>query len=211
MRPATTISGCAAVALALSMSGEALAGAHTWRVSEIFSSADGQIQFVELVEINGGNGEVMAGTHHITTLANDQLYTGNLTPPTGFHHLLFGTDAYNALPGAPPRDRSIPANFFAVAGPDTVTYVPYDSVSYIAGGLPTDGVTSLDTNGLPVANSPTNYAGTTGSIDASPPCPSDINKDGTVGINDLLDLLAGWGSPYTINDLLDLLGDWGSC
>ena len=25
------------------------------------------------------------------------------------------------------------------------------------------------------------------------PCPSDVNNDGTVGINDFLDLLAAWG------------------
>ncbi len=42
-------------------------------------------------------------------------------------------------------------------------------------------------------------------------CPSDLDGDGQVGINDLLDLLAAWGAPYTINDLLDLLAAWGPC
>ncbi len=44
-----------------------------------------------------------------------------------------------------------------------------------------------------------------------PTCPFDLDDDGTVGINDLLDLLAAWGDPYGINDLLDLLAAWGPC
>jgi hypothetical protein len=42
------------------------------------------------------------------------------------------------------------------------------------------------------------------------PCP-DLDDDGNVGITDLLDLLANWGSPYGINDFLTLLGSWGAC
>ncbi|MHC4416266.1 MAG: trypsin-like serine peptidase [Planctomycetota bacterium] len=42
-------------------------------------------------------------------------------------------------------------------------------------------------------------------------CPWDLNDDGTVGISDLLMLLAEWGNPYGINDLLALLADWGGC
>ena len=42
------------------------------------------------------------------------------------------------------------------------------------------------------------------------PCP-DLDGDGTVGITDLLDLLANWGNPYGINDLLALLSAWGPC
>ena len=42
-------------------------------------------------------------------------------------------------------------------------------------------------------------------------CVWDLDGDGVVGITDLLDLLANWGSPYGINDLLDLLSTWGPC
>ncbi len=44
-----------------------------------------------------------------------------------------------------------------------------------------------------------------------PPCPFDLDRDGSVGITDLLALLAAWGAPYGINDLLDLLAAWGPC
>ncbi|MHC5027479.1 MAG: hypothetical protein ACYTGR_12060, partial [Planctomycetota bacterium] len=54
-------------------------------------------------------------------------------------------------------------------------------------------------------------------------CPADITGDGTVGLGDLLDLLAAWGScshcPEDINgdgevdfqDLIVVLSDWGPC
>jgi hypothetical protein len=54
-------------------------------------------------------------------------------------------------------------------------------------------------------------------------CIGDINNDNTVGINDLLVLLAAWGpnpghpadlngdNTVGINDLLTLLAEWGPC
>jgi hypothetical protein len=54
-------------------------------------------------------------------------------------------------------------------------------------------------------------------------CPADIDVDGYVGIVDLLDLLAAWGTDpggppdlkgdliVDIQDLLDLLAEWGEC
>ena len=53
-------------------------------------------------------------------------------------------------------------------------------------------------------------------------CSADVNGDGVVGVNDLLDLLAAWGSNNPnadvngdgivgVNDLLDLLAAWGPC
>ena len=58
----------------------------------------------------------------------------------------------------------------------------------------------------------------------TPPCPWDINDDGSVGTTDLLLLLSAWG-PVTPDhpadfdgdgnvstlDLLLLLGQWGAC
>jgi hypothetical protein len=53
-----------------------------------------------------------------------------------------------------------------------------------------------------------------------PPCDGDLNGDGTVDINDLLAVIAGWGSPdgdingdgtTDITDLLVLLEFFGPC
>lgn len=49
------------------------------------------------------------------------------------------------------------------------------------------------------------------SVEVVSECTWDLDFDGNVGINDLLELLANWGSPYGIVDFLDLLGAWGPC
>ncbi len=58
---------------------------------------------------------------------------------------------------------------------------------------------------------------------AAPACPWDLDGDGIVGITDLLDLLAAWGTDpggppdfdgdqdVGITDLLKLLAQWGAC
>jgi len=159
------------------------AGAHTWDVNEIFSNADGTIQFIELRETGGGDFETGVPSAFIVSNANNyDIPPPNLVGPTGFRLLLFATDGYAALPGAPTRDYEIPANFFSVGG-DTIQYSPYDSVTFAPGTLPTDGIHSLNRSGVSSlavgVNSPTNYAGDDGSVNAGPPPPPV--PDGTAG------------------------------
>ncbi len=45
----------------------------------------------------------------------------------------------------------------------------------------------------------------------SVPCPWDLNGDCVVGVEDLLIILANWGSPYDIDDFDDLMDAWGPC
>lgn len=53
-------------------------------------------------------------------------------------------------------------------------------------------------------------------------CPADVNGDGSVSVNDLLELIAGWGSPdasldldgsgiVDVGDLLVIIAAWGPC
>lgn len=160
------------------------AGGHTWRVSEVFSSPCGTIQFVECVECCGGTMEVATGGHNVTSTTHLFTIPVNVVPPTSFKHLLFATPAFAALPGAPAPDYifspgSVP--FFSTSG-DTVSYVPYDTIMFTAAQLPTDGVRSLNHNLSPSSlfiapNSPTNYAGATASVDASCAVAGDANGD----------------------------------
>jgi len=148
---------------------QAQAGAHTWDVNEVFSDATGNIQFVELVEANGTPNEIGVPGNNLTSNTKSFAIPGSpLTPPTSNKFFLLGTAAFAALPGAPPPDALIPAGvlpfFFSPSG-DTVTYGPYDSLVF--GSLPTDGITS--STGV---NSPTNYAGTSGSVNAAPAIPA---------------------------------------
>ncbi len=60
-------------------------------------------------------------------------------------------------------------------------------------------------------------------LDPQPDCPAHLNGDGNVGITDLLELLAAWGTDpggppdfdgdgnVGITDLLELLANWGPC
>jgi hypothetical protein len=59
-------------------------------------------------------------------------------------------------------------------------------------------------------------------LDLGVPCPGDIDDDGIVGVEDLLAVIAGWGSSdpdadlnndgtVNVEDLLVLIGAWGAC
>ena len=47
--------------------------------------------------------------------------------------------------------------------------------------------------------------------DACVDCDGDFNGDGTVNVDDLLAVIAGWGNPYNVDDLLLVIGGWGPC
>jgi hypothetical protein len=153
----------------------ALCAGHTWYVNEIFSNSDGTIQFIEIKESLGGNFETGTAGHAVTSSTKSFTITANSPAPTGFHHILLATPAFVGLPGAPTPDYIIPAGsvpFFNKNG-DVITYVSNCSFTLGAGVLPTDGVNSLTVTTHHAhatsigVNSPTNYAGQTGSINAT--------------------------------------------
>lgn len=169
-----TVGACGATA--------ARAGSHLWEINEIFSNDDGTIQFIELKEPTGANFEVALNGHDLISVGTGHVYhiTQNLVPPTGFKHLLFGTPAFAALPGAPTPDYIIPPNFFVVSA-DTIEWEPnlnYDTFTFTAGQLPIDGVHSIHITNYNLdtfvtgINSPTNYGGDTGTINAGPAVPA---------------------------------------
>ena len=205
---------------------QAMAGSHSWRINEVFSNADGTIQFIELKECCGMNNETGLANKWVSSQTTGNIFDfpGNLpcSNCTANQHLLLATSAFAALPGAPAPDYIIPAGFFAING-DTLDYWFYDTFSFGRGELPTDCINSLYDGGGTGPNSPTNFAGETGSINACPTCPADLNGDGSIGILDLLALLAAWGpcdgcieditgdGGVGILDLLALLAAWGPC
>jgi hypothetical protein len=42
------------------------------------------------------------------------------------------------------------------------------------------------------------------------PCPGDLNGDGGVNVDDLLEAVSGYGSIYDVNDILLVLENYGS-
>lgn len=173
-------------------SGPAMAASHLWKINEIFTNADGTVQFIELKESAGSTGENGLAGKTMTSQVNGSVYTipSNVVGNTANRHILFATAAFAALPGAPTPDHIIASNFFAING-DTIRWAPafnYDTFIYGAAVLPTNGVNCLQmtnfithtfvTNG---ANTPTNYAGQTGSVNAAGCVDTDSDGYGNPG------------------------------
>ncbi len=157
-------------AVVLIAASSASAGIHTWDIREVFSNASGTIQYVELFDAGAAGGET--GVSSGTISSGTQTYSWSsapVAPPTNGKSYLIASATFAALPGAPVPDAIIPLNkmpFFNVAG-DTVSFGIFDS--FVFGAVPTNGVDSL-TDGIGVGpNTPKNYAGTQGSVNAAPP------------------------------------------
>ncbi len=165
----------------------ASASFHEWRINEIYSNADGTIQFIEFREIAGANGENFLIDHTLVSSGHTLTFETNLPSVITAHKMfIVGTQGFADL-GIVAPDYVIPNGFLSVSG-GTLQYGampsdpygggPVDVVSYPA--LPTDGTTSIDRTGVPQTNSPTNFAGTTATIAAIAATP-DLNQHGLTG------------------------------
>lgn len=161
----------AAWLIALLDASAALAGAHTWDVNELFSNADGTIQFIELKN-TAAPSEFGLTSQTIASNGSSLIPGGSIGGSTADKHYLIATQSFADLPGAPTPDRIInpitPGEnipFFDIDG-DSVSYGPYDTLTFGSGVLPTDGVNSLDRTLATAVNSPTNYNNESGSVDA---------------------------------------------
>ena len=155
---------------AMIVASTAQASFHLFRIHEIYSSPDGAVQFVEITESTGSNfesfwlGQTLTSTQGATT--RTFTFPANLSSTnTANRSVIVATPAFAAAAGITP-DFIVPAPFLFPGG-GTIDYAGVDSVTYAA--LPTDGVSSIDQNGVQAANSPTNFAGQTGAIAAPPP------------------------------------------
>ena len=160
----------------------AFASYHTFQIEQLYSNADGTVQFIVLHESLGANGESfwtgkrLTSTHgaltRFYTFANDlpggseDLY-GMRPSPTANRRVLVATPGFAAL-GLVTPDYTIPNGFLATDG-GTLNYAGVDSVTYTA--LPTDGVNALNRSQAPVPNLATNFAGQTASVTAAPIIP----------------------------------------
>lgn len=158
----------------LSLGTPAQAFFHEWDIKEVYSNADGSIQYVEL--FNSFNNEQFANGAQIVAnsgaVSRTFTFDRDLTPPTSGRHLLIATPGFASLPGAPVPDFTLPCGpFFDPAALSISVSVvvggPVDTITFAGASLPTDGTNSLtDTNPGGVSNlvsgpsSPTNFAGT---------------------------------------------------
>jgi hypothetical protein len=141
----------------------ALAKAHLWRFDEIFSNADGSIQFIEMVECCGSSEETNMDTVSMSSDTNTYDFPNDLVGDTAFQWILIATQSFAELPGAPTPDYIMPPHFFDPDG-DTLRYRVHDTVAIPPGALPTNGVDSIDRNLVVQKNNPQNFAGESGSV-----------------------------------------------
>ena len=143
---------------------------HLFRIDQVYSNADGSVQYVVIRESTGSNGEnFWAGQTLKTTNAAGVVKTfqfpSNLpSSSTASRSVLIATSGFAAL-GLPAPDFTIPARFIPTEG-GSINYASVDSINLPA--LPNDGVLAVDRNGIPVAGTPKNFANATGAVTATP-------------------------------------------
>ena len=156
------------------MAGRASAFYQGWVINEIYSNADGSIQFVELRALFNSQHTLADGATVIARDTNTEShvyeFTSNLPSSMTFGKtMLLATPDFASQPGAVAPDFIIPPNFlFGPAG--SLQYPDAEGgelVTYT--NLPTDGVASLvrsaaDELVYNPTNSPRNFAGQTGSV-----------------------------------------------
>jgi hypothetical protein len=157
--------GCVVFWMAFS----AHASFHTFQINEIYSNADGNIQFIELREAAGASGQDFLAGHSLTSSSGGNrktfVFPNNLpSSATAGKSVLIGTQGFAAL-GLVAPDYTVPDGFlFQPEG--EVNYADVDTVHYTQ--LPGDGTTSINRNGVPQTNSPQNFAGQTATVPGAP-------------------------------------------
>ena len=143
----------------------AQASFHTFQINEIYSNADGNIQFIELREVQGASGQNFLGGASLSTGSGATQKTfkfpNNLpSSATGGKFVLIATQGFAAL-GLVVPDYIVPDGFLPLVS-GSVNYASVDSVTY--SGLPNDGNTSITRTGVTQVNSPRNFAGATSTV-----------------------------------------------
>ena len=153
----------------------ASAAFHLWTMSEVYSNADGSVQFLELTALTGGQ-QFMSGHRLEVVPASGQTrsftFDRDLAGDTSGRRMLIGTQGFAAL-GVVAPDYVVPNGFFAQGG-GTINFAESSDV-WVHGALPAPPL-SLNRDGSTATNSPRNFFNQTGSISSSgTPAPATFN------------------------------------
>jgi len=179
---------CVALASGVVAPPGAAAFGHLWEFTEVYSNADGTVQFIEMLSEVANENALSATFVRSDANATEFHFPSNVVGSTVGRHLLIATAGFAAQPGAVTPDYVMPDSFFRVSG-DTLAFwnedqggsAPYflpallwDTFAFgSAIPLPTDGVHSLAREHAtalvgPAVNSPTNFAGESGTLVPEP-------------------------------------------
>ena len=171
----------------LALSGNAHATFHLWEITQLYSNADGTVQYIELTALSNGQ-EFLSGhtvavtqgstTHTYTftsnlpgdtatTMGGDSIYGGGAT---SFKSLLLATQGFANL-GIVTPDFIIPDGFLFTTNGHLNWGGGFDMLDYTS--LPTDGRNALFRGGTVAINAPLNFAGAMGTV-----APPSFNVEG---------------------------------
>ena len=141
-----------------------------WRINEVFSNADGTVQFIEMKTTVSGQQFLRGATISSSQAGLTKSYVFDTAPNDGSNYsppktFLIGTVGFATLAIVNP-DYIVP-NGFIFSSNMTINFAGVDIVSFPS--IPTDGYHSVDRTGITAANSPANFAGFTGTV--YPPLP----------------------------------------
>ena len=158
---------------------------HLFKIQQIYSNADGTVQFVVLRSIfeneHRWKGHFISGAKTFTFPADLP------DAATNGRSVLVATQGFADL-GIVAPDYIVPNNFISTTG-GTVDFAGVDNIEYQAGELPTDGVNALLRSGAKAKNLATNFAGATGSVELGP---ASVNYGG-IWWNAPANSESGWG------------------
>src|SRR6185369_5405466 len=171
---------CIAMALAL-LAASAQANFHLFKIQQIYSNADGTVQFVVLKSFVDGedrwDGHYIKGIDADGITARTFVFVGDLpNGGTAGKSVLIATQGFAAL-GVLAPDYVVQNNFINT-GSGTVDFAGVDSISYGTGQLPTDGRNALMRDGTSAPNLAENFAGNTASISLGGGPPATPNYQG---------------------------------
>jgi hypothetical protein len=141
----------------------ARAAFHLFVISEIYSNADGSVQFIELSTTFSS--QQFVGGQTITFSSGSTVHTftfpSNMPSDSANRSILIATSNFGSLPGGVTPDFTIPANFLLISG-GTLQFSGGSTVNF--GQLPTNGSQSINASGAAMVNSPRNFSNQSGSV-----------------------------------------------
>jgi hypothetical protein len=160
-----------AVAALVSCAMPAQAAFHLFRIDQVYSNANGNVQYIVLRESTGSNNEHFWAGQMIETVnmagARKQLpFPTNLpSSATASRSVLIATPGFAAL-GLVTPDYTIPARFVPTDGGTLIFAFGVDTMTLPP--LPIDGATAINRGGAPVPATPRNFANATATMTPLP-------------------------------------------
>jgi hypothetical protein len=169
------LSLCAGVLISiLAFASSARASFHLWQIVEVYSNASGTVQFIVMQTNTSGQTLLHSANADMISNGHTYFFDHDLSGDTTNKKMLLATPGYDALSGVPVADYHLGVNSFFNPAGDTLNFDGFNTLTFSAGQLPTNGTNALfrafnQSNFTTGVNVATNFAGTTGTVQIPEP------------------------------------------